>query len=492
MRLMELMRDLPATVEPPSRELEVTGITHDSRRVQPGDLFVALVGQRFDGRVFVPQALERGAAAVVAQGAPPPGFGGCWIETADPRGLLAPLAARLYGHPDRELLMIGVTGTNGKSTVIELVASMLEGSGRACGRLGTLGYRFGGRALAATRTTPEASDLFRMLREARELGAEAMAMEVSSHALALGRVAEVGYDVAVFTNLTRDHFDFHADFESYFSAKRSLFDQLAEGGRAVLNVDDSYGRRLAGSLPGAMTYGREGMVRPGEVDLDRHGIRGELVTPRGALAFASRLLGRFNLENLMAAVAVGEALELDRDAMAIALSHALPLPGRMESVERGQEFLALIDYAHTDAALEAALRSTRELIGPRGRLIAVFGCGGDRDAGKRVLMGRVAGRLADRPIATSDNPRSEDPMAILAAVEEGLRQAGRGDGYELIEDRREAIRRAVAAARPGDAVLVAGKGHEQVQIVGAEEFPFSDQDELARAIEEGSIGGHGR
>jgi UDP-N-acetylmuramoyl-L-alanyl-D-glutamate--2,6-diaminopimelate ligase len=178
--------------------------------------------------------------------------------------------------------------------------------------------------------------------------------------------------------------------------------------------------------------------------------------------------------------------------MAIALAHALPLPGRMESVERGQEFLALVDYAHTDAALEAALRSTRELIGPGGRLIAVFGCGGDRDAGKRVLMGRVAGQLADRPIATSDNPRSEDPMAILAAVEEGLRQAGRGDGYELIENRREAIRRAVAAARPGDAVLVAGKGHEQVQIVGAEELPFSDQDELARAIEEGSIGGHGR
>ncbi|MEZ5332877.1 MAG: UDP-N-acetylmuramoyl-L-alanyl-D-glutamate--2,6-diaminopimelate ligase [Thermoanaerobaculia bacterium] len=490
---MELLRDLPATAHATSLEVDVEGITHDSRRVQPGDLFVALVGERFDGRVFVAQAVERGAVAVLAQGAAPSGFEGCWIEAREPRSLLAPLAARLYGHADRELLMIGVTGTNGKSTVIELVASMLEASGRPCGRLGTLGYRFGGRSLEAARTTPEASDLHRMLREARQAGAEAVAMEVSSHALAQGRVAAVGYDVAVFTNLTRDHFDFHGDFESYFAAKARLFDQLVDGGRAVVNVDDSYGRRLAGAMPGAVTYGAEGTVRPLEVALDRHGLRGRLATPRGPLPVEAPLLGRFNLENVMAAVAVGEALDLDHPAMVTALARSRSLPGRMESVERGQAFLALVDYAHTDAALEAALRSTRELLEPSARLIVVFGCGGDRDAGKRVLMGRVAGQLADRAVATSDNPRSEAPSVILAAVEEGLRQAGLGTGeYDLIEDRRSAIRHAVESARPGDAVLVAGKGHEQVQIVDGREIPFSDQEELARAIEEGLGGGHGR
>lgn len=493
MRLMELLRNLPAAVRATSPDIDVTGITYDSRLVGPGDLFVALVGERFDGRVFVPQAFERGAVAVLAEGSAPAGFEGRWIETANPRSLLAPLAARVYSHPDRELLMVGVTGTNGKSTVIELVAAMLEAAGRPCGRLGTLGYRFGGRRLAAARTTPEASDLHRMLREARDAGAEAVAMEVSSHALSQGRVASVGYDVAVFTNLTRDHFDFHESFESYFAAKARLFEQLRDGGRAVINADDGYGRRLIEAMPEAVTYGREGTVRPLEIALDRRGLRGRLETPRGPLALETPLLGRFNLENVMAAVAVGEALTLDHDAMVTALGHARPLPGRMESIERGQDHLALVDYAHTDAALEAALRSTRELLEPSGRLFVVFGCGGDRDAGKRVLMGRVAGQLADRAVATSDNPRSEAPSAILAAVEEGLRQAGLGsEAYDLIEDRRRAIHHAVGLARAGDAVLVAGKGHEQVQIVEGREIPFSDQEELARAIEEGPVGGHGR
>ncbi len=490
MRIMELVAGLPVAVPAPPPEAEITGIAHDSRRVEPGDLFVALVGQRFDGRIFAPEAMARGAAAVLARGAAPAGFGGPWLEAAEPRALLGPLAARVYGHPDRELAVVGVTGTNGKSTVIELAASMLEAAGIASGRLGTLGYRFGERLFSGERTTPEGSDLFRILRAMRDAGARGVAMEVSSHALVQGRVGGVGFDVAVFTNLTRDHFDFHAGFDDYFAAKRRLFDQLKPGGRAVVNLDDPYGRRLAGELATPWTYGRGGSVRAEAVRLDRAGIAGELVTPAGRTAFATPLLGRYNLENVLAAAAAASALAVPLEAIAAALAAARALPGRMESVDRGQPFLAAVDYAHTDAALEAVLRSARELA-PGGRVIVVFGCGGDRDPGKRPLMGRVAGQLADLAIATSDNPRGEDPMAILAAVEAGLAQSGAA-GYLVVADRREAIRRAVAEARPGDAVVVAGKGHERWQLVGELQIPFVDREELEGALEEHAGGGNGR
>ncbi len=480
MNAVELLAGLPIRVPTLAPGLEIRGIAHDSRRVEPGDLFVALIGQRHDGRVFVPEALSRGAAAVLARGEAPAGFPALWLEAAEPRALLAPLAARLYGHPDRELTLVGVTGTNGKSTVIELAASMLEAAGQPSGRIGTLGYRFGETSFAGERTTPEASDLFRMLRAMREAGAGAVAMEVSSHALAQERVAAMGFDVAVFTNLTRDHFDFHAGFEDYFAAKRRLFDLLKPGGRAVVNAGDPYGRRLAASLPAALTYGEGGAVCAESVRLDGDGIAGELVTPAGRTGFVTPLLGRYNLDNVLAAAAVAHALGLPPAAVAAALAAARPLAGRLERVEAGQEFLALVDYAHTDAALAAALRSARELAAA-GRLILVFGCGGDRDPGKRPLMGRVAGQLADLAIATSDNPRSEDPLAILAAVEAGLRQSG-ASGYEVIPDRRAAIRRAVTAARPGDVVLVAGKGHERTQQIGDRLIPFSDREELEGAI----------
>jgi UDP-N-acetylmuramoyl-L-alanyl-D-glutamate--2,6-diaminopimelate ligase len=487
---MELLEGLPVSVPAPPPAVEVRGIAHDSRRVEPDDLFVALIGQRFDGRIFVSEALARGAVAVLARGEAPAGFSGVWLAAAEPRALLGPLAARLYGHPDRELAMVGVTGTNGKSTVMELTAAMLEAGGFASGRVGTLGYRFGERGFAGERTTPEASDLFRLLREMHEAGARAVAMEVSSHALVQGRVEGVGFDVAVFTNLTRDHFDFHAGFDDYFAAKRRLFEQLKPGGRAVVNLDDPYGRKLAGELPSAWTYGEGGTVRVEGARLDRAGIAGELVTPAGRKAFATTLLGRYNLENLLAAAAAASALAVPLEVIATALAAARALPGRMEAVERGQPFLAVVDYAHTDAALETALRATRELA-PRGRLIVVFGCGGDRDPGKRPLMGRVAGQLADLAIATSDNPRSEDPLSILAAVEAGLVQSG-ASSYLLIADRREAIRRAVEEARAGDALVVAGKGHERVQVVGERQIPFVDREELERALEEKAVGGKRR
>jgi UDP-N-acetylmuramoyl-L-alanyl-D-glutamate--2,6-diaminopimelate ligase len=316
----------------------------------------------------------------------------------------------------------------------------------------------------------------------REAGAAAVAMEVSSHALDMGRVAGAAFDAAVFTNLTRDHLDYHPDMESYFAAKRRLFDLLKPGGRAVVNLDDPYGRRLAAELPGAVTFGAGGEVHATGVRLDADGTHGTLHTPRGAIALDSPLLGLYNLSNLLAAAAAAEALELPQAAVAAAFAAQRPIPGRMEPVDRGQPFPVFVDYAHTDAALDAALRSAREVAASR-KVAVVFGCGGERDRGKRPLMGRVAGELAELPIATSDNPRGEDPLAILAAVEEGLRASGNA-AYRLVPDRREAIRLAVSAAEPGWAVLVAGKGHEREQIVGDRKIPFSDFEEIERALEE--------
>ena len=462
--------------------MEISGVQHDSRRVEPGDLFVALVGQRFDGRVFAAEAAARGAVAVLGTGPAPSGLTIPWLEAERPRSLLAPLAARLHGHPDRELLTVGVTGTNGKSTVVTLVSAALTSAGHACATLGTLGFRFGEHVFPGERTTPEASDLYTTLRQILDLGGDSVVMEVSSHALALGRVAGMGFNVAVFTNLTRDHFDFHADYEDYFRAKSRLFSQIKQNGRAVVNVDDPYGRRLAEDLSDAVTYGREGIVRPTRAALDRTGITAGFMTPRGEIAIESPLLGRYNLENLTAAVAVCEALALEHAVVARALGAVRPIPGRMEPLELGQETPILIDYAHTDAALKAVLEAARELYGER--LIVVFGCGGDRDPGKRTLMGRVAGQLAAVPILTSDNPRREDPMTIISAVEEGLRQAG-NEGYLVEPDRRVAIRRAIGLAASADAIVVAGKGHEEVQIIGDRELPFSDAAEITAALEEG-------
>jgi UDP-N-acetylmuramoyl-L-alanyl-D-glutamate--2,6-diaminopimelate ligase len=481
MRLSELLEGMGPVPGP--QDPLIRGVAHDSRTVEPGDLFVALVGQRFDGRTFARDAVGRGAVAVIGpQPSEPLDLGVPWIEAAEPRALLGPLAARAYGHPHQELVLAGVTGTNGKSTVATLLAAVLTAAGRPAGFIGTLGYRFGGRTFPGGHTTPEASDLYRTLRRMREAGAEAVAMEVSSHALDMGRVAGLEFDVAVFTNLSRDHLDYHPDMESYFEAKRRLFAMLKPGGRAVVNLDDPWGRRLAAELPEALTFGAGGDVEVRDPRLDARGIHGTIVTPRGGIRLETRLLGRYNLSNLLAAAAGAEALGLPHEAVEQAFAAQGPVPGRMELVDRGQPFPVFVDYAHTDAALDAALRSAREMEGIE-KVAVVFGCGGDRDAGKRPLMGRVSGELADLPVATSDNPRSEDPHAILVAVEEGLRASG-NRAYRIVPDRREAIREAIAAAGPGWAVLVAGKGHEREQILGDRKIPFSDFDEIEKALEE--------
>jgi UDP-N-acetylmuramoyl-L-alanyl-D-glutamate--2,6-diaminopimelate ligase len=316
----------------------------------------------------------------------------------------------------------------------------------------------------------------------RDAGAAAAALEVSSHALDMGRVAGLAFDVAVFTNLSRDHLDYHPDLESYFAAKRRLFDHLKPGGRAVVHAGDPYGRRLAAELPDALPFGTDGAVRVTASELDLEGIRGRIEGPRGGFDFTSPLLGRYNLENVLAAAAAAEALELSPDAIARGIARRTPLPGRMEPVHAGQPFPVLVDFAHTPAALEAALTSLRELTSRR--IAVVFGCGGDRDPGKRGPMGEIAGRCAELPVVTSDNPRSEDPLAIMAAVEAGVKRSG-NDAYRMVPDRREAIRGAlaVAAGAPGEwAVLVAGKGHEEEQIVGDRTIPFSDRGEIEAAL----------
>ncbi|HEV7507246.1 MAG TPA: UDP-N-acetylmuramoyl-L-alanyl-D-glutamate--2,6-diaminopimelate ligase [Thermoanaerobaculia bacterium] len=482
MRLSELVHGLEISGDPRT-DPEVTGVTHDSRTVAPGDLFVAFAGQRFDGRAFAEAAVAKGAVAVVGpDSAAVEGLSVPWLVTADPRAVLGPLAARAYGHPERELILAGVTGTNGKSTVATLLTAILDAAGHPAGFLGTLGYRYHEHLYAGGHTTPEASDLFRLLRRMRGDGAAAVAMEVSSHALAMGRVAGAEFDTAVFTNLTRDHLDYHRDFDDYFAAKRKLFDLLKPGARPAVNVDDPYGRQLAAEMPDALTFGERGEVSARDVAVTATGTRGVLLTSRGEVPFTSALLGRYNLSNLLAAAAGAETLGLPQDAVVVAFAAQQPVPGRMEPVVRGQPFPVFVDYAHTDAALDAALRSARE-IAAGGKVAVVFGCGGDRDQGKRPLMGKVAGELADLVIATSDNPRSEDPRAILAAVEEGLRQSGNAR-YSLVPDRREAIREVLAMAEPGWVVLVAGKGHEREQIVGTERLPFSDLEEIGKALEE--------
>jgi UDP-N-acetylmuramoyl-L-alanyl-D-glutamate--2,6-diaminopimelate ligase len=479
MRMIELTRELP--IEGPDLPgIEVRGITHDSRRVEAGDLYVALVGERFDGREFVVQAVERGAVAVLGPGPAPGDITVPWLSASDPRSLLGPLARRLYGEPDRELLHVGVTGTNGKSTFVAVMAGILEQAGYPTGRIGTLGYAYRDLRYPAPRTTPEATDYFRLLREMRDRGAEAVVSEVTSHALAQGRVAAATFDLAVFTNLTRDHLDYHGDLESYFAAKRILFD-LVEPQRAVVNIGDPWGARLKEEIPQAIGYGPGGEVEVASVSLGLEGTRGVIRTPRGDLDFATQLIGRYNVANTLAAVAGAEALELPHEVVRRGLAAIPVLRGRLERVEAPGPVPALVDFAHTDDALRAVLESVRELTDRR--LIVVFGCGGDRDRSKRAPMGRIAGELADLAILTSDNPRSEDPAEIIRQVAEGLAESG-NESYRVQPDRQAAIRLAVEEADEASIVVVAGKGHESVQILGDVEVPFSDHEEVRAALEE--------
>lgn len=471
--------------------IEVTGITHDSRTVTPGTVFVAIRGQRADGTAFAQAAAAAGAVAIVSEEAAPAGVAVPWLRTTDARRALADLAAIVHGHPSEALTVIGVTGTNGKTTTTYLLASVLDAAGLPCGRLGTVTVRTGPQPtdeVAASHTTPEASETQRLLREMVSRGCRACAMEVSSHALVLQRVASVRFAAAIFTNLTRDHLDFHGDMQAYFEAKQRLFDLLPAGAPAIINIDDPRGAELARKVPHPVTFGvhKDADVRPEGVQLSLDGIACQVTTASGPVAVRSSLVGWPNVYNILGVVATAQALGLPREAIEAGLSGLDGVPGRFQVVSGSTDAVrVVVDYAHTDDALKNLLETARPLA--HGRLITVFGCGGDRDRTKRPLMGAVAARLSDLVVLTSDNPRSEDPQRIIDDIKRGIvvpadPAAPRRAGTPLLVhvDRRVAIEQAVRASRPGDVVLIAGKGHEKTQTIGTKVVPFDDV-EVARA-----------
>ena len=469
---------------PPST---VLGIADDSRHVRPGDCFVAVPGFRADARGFVAAARERGARLVVTEGAAPPLPDFPTVLVPSARAALGRLADVYYGRPSRELTVVGITGTNGKTTTSYLVEALLRSLGLRTGVIGTIQYVLGDERRPAGQTTPDALALQSMLARMRDRAVRGVAMEVSSHALSLARADDVAFDVAVFTNLTQDHLDFHGTLEAYRDAKRHLFELLAASPKprrtAVVNADDPAGAAMTRGLPlTVLTFGLgvAADVRALQHDSTLAGIRLTAGTPRGRLELTSPLIGEHNVMNLLGAIATGIALGLDGATIVRVLGDVAAVPGRFEQVHAGQPFLVVVDYAHTPDALERVLATARKLT--PGRLGVVFGCGGDRDRGKRPIMGELAARLADRVWVTSDNPRSERPEAIIDEVVAGVRRvAGSERRWAGDADRRAAIADALRWARAGDTVVIAGKGHETYQIVGADVLPFDDRD-VARTL----------
>jgi len=462
---------------------EAEGITHVARSVVPGWVFAALPGQRHHGLEFVAEARERGAVAVLSDRDPGPQTS--WLHSDTPRAAMAHAAWALAGTPQRSLRLVGVTGTNGKSTVTNLIGSVAAAAGETPGTFGTVVHSLPTRTVPTSRTTPEATDLAPLLKELVDSGGTVAVLEVSSHAIALDRVTGLPFDVAVWTNLTRDHLDFHGDLEAYFATKRRLEALLRDDppGRRVIAADDPYmARLLTPARPGDLAFG----LAPGadvsadRLQLDEKGSSFRLLTPAGSQPVRLRLLGRHNVRNALAAAAAAIALDWPLGAIADGLGAAEPLPGRLEPVQVATGFPVLVDYAHTPDALEQMLLAVREVSGRR--LVVVFGCGGDKDRGKRGPMGEIAGRLADVPIVTSDNPRSEDPQVIVDAVMDGVRASGNPRAL-AIADRREAIAAALAVANADSIVVIAGKGHETEQIFADRTVAFDDREvvrELAR------------
>jgi len=526
--LGELLRRVPEARLQGDPSLPVTEVTYDSRQISSGGLFVAIRGAVTDGNRFVDAARKKGAAAIVSEQAPD--GAGPWVQVPDARAALALFSAAALGDPSQSLRLVGVTGTNGKTTTTYLIDAALRAAGHAVGLIGTVQYRIGGRLVEASRTTPESSDLQALFRQMVDEGCTDAVMEVSSHSLELKRVHGCAFQVAVFTNLTRDHLDFHGDMESYFAAKRRLFDTyLREDGHAVINADDDRAAALVAASRGKVwTYGIEpaseaGFTPPGAaerprgmsggeftspsrktraggrggaplapprsmkpdvsasgISLSLKGTRFRAHTPRGEFDVETPLIGRFNVENFLAGLTAALALGVEPAVALRGLLTMTGVPGRLERVNAGQDFAVIVDYAHTDDALKNLLETVRELK-PR-RLITVFGCGGDRDRTKRPLMGAVASRLSDVVVVTSDNPRSEPPEAILDEIQRGMLNGSRRGERHAIVDRREAIGRALEMAGPGDAVVIAGKGHETYQVQRDRTVPFDDRQVAREAL----------
>ena len=485
MRLNDLTRAVPgAQLAPPDATadtVDVAAIRYRSGDVTQGDAFACLVGSRSDGHEYAADAVSRGASALVVQR--PLHLDVPQVVVPDSRVAMALMAALLEGDPSAHMTVVGITGTNGKTTSAYLAHSVLQAAGMPCGVIGTVELRVGGESSVPTHTTPESVEIQALLARMRAAGDTACAMEVSSHALHQHRVAGLQFAAAIFTNLTRDHLDYHGDEESYFQAKRLLFHRPADEGPnppGAVNLDDAAGRRLASELPllGYSVDRDDADVVPTALHMGSSGFTATVRTPRGPIDIASPLRGRFNVENVLGVVAMGELLGLPHDAVARGIAEVRGVPGRLEPIEMGQAFQVLVDYAHTPDSLENVLQTTRELAGS-GRVIVLFGCGGDRDTGKRPQMGAIGRAMSDICIVTSDNPRSEDPAVIIDQIVQG---ASSGPAELVVQaDRRAAIALAIDAAEPGDVVLIAGKGHESGQEVAGVVTPFDDRD-VAREV----------
>ncbi len=505
MRLSELIKSIPDPLRIScDTETDITGLCYDSRMVKPGGLFFALKGVAFDGHRFIDAAIKSGAAAIVLEDLSYAAPGTPFIQVGDARLAMSMMAAAYYGNPTNGIPLIGITGTNGKTTTTYLVEAILKAVEMPPAVLGTIHYRFGDTLFAAPHTTPESVELQKTLRGLVDLGAKSVVMEVSSHALDQHRVDGCQFDIGIFTNLTRDHLDYHKDMDSYLSSKMRFFtellaaDQKKPKRRAVVNIDDPAGRLLAESAAcPVITYGlgADAGVRARDINFSTSGISGVLETPSGESEFRSGLLGRFNLYNILAASAAAVAMELPMEAIRAGIEGHDKVAGRLERVDNDLGITVLVDYAHTGDALENVLKTLREIAGER--IITVFGCGGDRDRGKRPIMGEIAGRYSDICIITSDNPRSEDPAAIIEEIRRGIVPLGikeyagtelghgfSGNGFAAVESRREAIRLAIRSAKTGDIVLLAGKGHEDYQIIGGVKHHFDDREEAAAAVRE--------
>ena len=465
----------------PDASSRLNAIALDSRETTDGALFCALPGTRTDGADHAQDALRRGAAAVLAE-RDISGLDAPLIVVPDARRALAMIAAAWYGAPDRDVTLIGVTGTNGKSTTVRLIATMAQAAGHTAATIGTLGVSLGDDVLPATiarPTTPESHELRQTLNMLRDCGASLVVMEVSSHALALDRTWGLRFAAAVFTNVTPDHLDFHGTLDAYFDAKALLFSGLDDDAVSAVNIDAEHGSRIAEIARGkVLTYGysTDADVHPIEIE-DAPRIAGRIATPNGEVALGMPLVGAFNVENAMAAIAVGIGIGLTPEQIARGLARAEPLPGRFEPVDAGQDFSVIVDYAHTPDALESVLRTARDMT--QGRVFCVVGCGGDRDRAKRPVMGEIATRLADATVFTSDNPRTEAPDAILDEI---IAAASARNPFERVELRADAIARAIDLAEPADVVIIAGKGHEPYQEIGHTKHPFDDRTEARKAV----------
>jgi UDP-N-acetylmuramoyl-L-alanyl-D-glutamate--2,6-diaminopimelate ligase len=487
MKLSDVMRGIPSAEFSVDPDLDIQSLHYDSRRTEPHGLFFAIHGDKADGHAFIPQALARGAAAIVSERPSPDGRKGSpkppWVRVPRIRRALSEASRAFYGHPEQALRLVGITGTNGKTTTAYLLESIFRAAGMISGLFGTIEYHVAGKTLPAVNTTPESLDLVAGLAELVRARATIAVMEVSSHALAQERVWGFPFGAAIFTNLTRDHLDYHQTMEDYFQAKRRLFEGQGTPPPelAVINTDDPWAARLL-DLPFARltTFGMHSgaNVRPKTFKRDPTGLRATLLTPERPLDIESALTGRPNLMNVLAAVAAAQGLGIAGEMIQQGVRALRLVPGRFERVEAGQPFLVVVDYAHTDDALRNVLTTAQELA--RGRLIVVFGCGGDRDRSKRPLMGEAAGSLADFVVLTSDNPRSEDPLAIINDALVGVQKTGKP--YTLEVDRAAAIQRALEKAHAEDVVVIAGKGHETYQVFKDQTVPFDDREVARQAL----------